>query len=379
MKNKQSQSREARNERALEILAKNDDYDIINNPSLIEIVEGYSGRGGVKGHLNEYYTAPVMARTILEVLPQLGYQQALVLEPSCATGRFMDNAPRKWLFHGIEIDPTSSRIAKILHGDKAVIENSDFRRFAMLQLQNGEQPEVYDVVIGNPPFGTFTVNPGDLEATNYGRDLSHNRFECFFVEECLRMLKPGGILAMVLPHSCLSGQSLTGWRKRLTGLGGTFLGAMRFPQDTHDDTVVVTDAWFMVKSPKIQVSDTQSAFQMGNWFLEESNRQFILGTEATRQRFGEDVYTVVGAIPKDLDEITLKFVTALRSQIRYFRLRPSSCANRVEIGGRTANIVQGQWEINSVKICDNLPDLDIAELLEMDFPQLVSVATGNRR
>lgn len=377
MKNKQN--RRALNERALEILAKNDDFSIRNDPQMLERVKEYSGKGGVEGDLNQYYTAPKMVETILEILPQLDYNQALVLEPSCATGRFMENAPRKWLFHGIEIDPVASRISRILYGDKAVIENLDFRRFAMLQLQNGEQPEVYDVVIGNPPFGTFTVNRQDMEATNYGRDMTHNRFECFFVEECLKMLKPGGILAMVLPQSCLSGESLTGWRKRLTGMGGTFLGAMRFPQDTHDDTVVVTDAWFLMKSPRIQVSDSQSTFQMGNWFLCEENRPFILGTESTRQRFGEDVYTVLGPIPEDLDQIINRFVTALRSQVRYFRLRPSKLANQVEIGGRTANIVQGQWKISSVAICDDLPNLDIADLLQMDFPTLLSVATGTKK
>jgi len=373
---KRKQIRATLNNRALEILSTHGDDEIASNPELLDAIAQYSGKGGVEAHLNEYYTDPRMAQAILSILLQLGYVQPLCLEPSCGTGRFIAHASKKYLFHGIEVDPTSSRIATILHPN-SYIENIDFRKFAMLRLKNGKQPEVYDAIVGNPPFGTFTVNPDELEVTNYGREGNRNRLECFFVEECLKMLKPGGILAMVLPYSCLSGKSLLEWRKRLAALGGVFLGAMRFPEGVHDDTAVVTDAFFMMKGPRSEGRGTQQPFALGNWFLDRDNQKFILGKEAVKMRYGKEIYTVVGDLPKDLSGYIGELVDRMKRQIAYFRLRPSNSGNEVALGDRTARMVKGEWEIDPAEVSDLLPNVEIAQLLEMDFPSLEEFARGD--
>ena len=62
----------------------------------------------------------------------------------------------------------------------------------------------------------------------------------------MRLLKPGGLLAMVLPSYFLDNQSKH-VRKIIADEGGNLLAAYRLPDDMFDDAKVTVDVVFLVK------------------------------------------------------------------------------------------------------------------------------------
>jgi hypothetical protein len=89
-----------------------------------------------------FYTSPIVMTAMHEGLERLGLpQDALVLEPGCATGNFMGCAKGQ-RFIGVEMDSLSGRIAKVLYPEHDIrIEN----------FRDSKIPPV-DAVIGNVPF-----------------------------------------------------------------------------------------------------------------------------------------------------------------------------------------------------------------------------------
>jgi predicted RNA methylase len=371
----QKKEREKANELALKILKNNTNDEILSDPSRIEAIAGYTGKGGTKEvDLNQYYTANEIIPLVFQALPQLGYVKGVALEPSCGTGRFLDKAPDRYLVHGIEIDPIASRISQILY-PRHIVEQADFRRFAIAQEQKSE-PLQYDMVFGNPPFGTFTLNEEDLEATAYGRDRSSNKMEVFFVEKCSEYLKKGGIMAMVLPYSCLSGEHLTSWRDRLSKMGMHLLGALRFPERTHDGTGVVSDLWFLAKS---QYKGGGSSFVKGTWM--EEHPQFILGEPGTRSRYGKDEYTVKGTPNWEAigNEVLPNLIEMMRKEMKSYEIRPSNHKQgTVQITPDVwAEFEDGAWNIHKIPLqAEEELAVSIRELLNMSFEELLGYRDG---
>jgi len=80
---------------------------------------------------------------------------------------------------------------------------------------NNEASEVlnlntYDIIVTNPPFGTKSLitEPSILEEFEIARNSNGLPPEQLFIERCLQLLKPGGILGIVLPDSILTNPGL---------------------------------------------------------------------------------------------------------------------------------------------------------------------------
>jgi type I restriction enzyme M protein len=108
------------------------------------------------------------------------------------------------LFHGFDFDSTMLRIGSmnmLLHG----VENPDIRyRDSLAQDHVGEE-ERYSLVLANPPFA------GSLDYVNTAKDLQQlvktKKTELLFVALFLRLLKPGGRAAVIVPDGVLFGSS----------------------------------------------------------------------------------------------------------------------------------------------------------------------------
>ena len=156
-------------------------------------------------------------------------RDALVLEPGCGTGNFMNAAPQGMRFIGVEMDGISGRIARALHPEHDIrIEN-----FRDTKLPEGS----IDAVIGNPPFA-------DVRLDYHGQKLP---LHDFFIAKSLDAVKPGGILAVVTSHYTLDKQNAAA-REHLAEQAD-FLGAIRLPSDAfkREGTRVVTDIVFLRK------------------------------------------------------------------------------------------------------------------------------------
>jgi type I restriction enzyme M protein len=108
------------------------------------------------------------------------------------------------LFHGFDFDNTMLRIGSmnmLLHG----IENPEvIYRDSLAQDHAGEE-EKYTLVLANPPFA------GSLDYENTAKDLQQvvktKKTELLFLALFLRLLKPGGRAAVIVPDGVLFGSS----------------------------------------------------------------------------------------------------------------------------------------------------------------------------
>ena len=108
------------------------------------------------------------------------------------------------LFHGFDFDATMLRIGSmnmLLHG----VENPDIRYRDSLAQDHAEDAGRYTLVLANPPFA------GALDAETVARDLTSivktRKTELLFLALFLRLLKPGGRAAVIVPDGVLFGSS----------------------------------------------------------------------------------------------------------------------------------------------------------------------------
>ncbi|MBL8529213.1 MAG: SAM-dependent DNA methyltransferase [Burkholderiales bacterium] len=104
------------------------------------------------------------------------------------------------MFHGFDFDNTMLRIGSmnmLLHG----VENPDIRYRDSLAQDHAGEEEKYTLVLANPPFA------GSLDYENTAKDLlaivKTKKTELLF----LRLLKPGGRAAVIVPDGVLFGSS----------------------------------------------------------------------------------------------------------------------------------------------------------------------------
>ena len=108
------------------------------------------------------------------------------------------------MFHGFDFDNTMLRIGSMnmqLHG----VENPDIRYRDSLGQDHAEEEERYTLLLANPPFA------GSLDyencATDLLRVLKTKKTELLFLALFLRLLKPGGRAAVIVPDGVLFGSS----------------------------------------------------------------------------------------------------------------------------------------------------------------------------
>jgi type I restriction enzyme M protein len=165
-------------------------------------------------------------RHIIRLMVELTAPQPtdVICDPACGTAGFLVAAgeylrerhpgllhdPRlrehfhHGLFHGFDFDNTMLRIGSmnmLLHG----VENPDIRYRDSLAQEHGAEEEKYTLVLANPPFA------GSLDYENTAKDLLQivktKKTELLFLALFLRLLKPGGRAAVIVPDGVLFGSS----------------------------------------------------------------------------------------------------------------------------------------------------------------------------
>ncbi len=148
----------------------------------------------------------------------------LICDPACGTAGFLvtageylrehhpeilRNAKQKEhfhhrMFHGFDFDNTMLRIGSmnmLLHG----VENPDILYRDSLAQDHAGEEEAYTLVLANPPFA------GSLDyentATNLLQIVKTKKTELLFLALFLRLLKPGGRAAVIVPDGVLFGSS----------------------------------------------------------------------------------------------------------------------------------------------------------------------------
>src|SRR5438874_5560279 len=189
-----------------------------------------------KGDLYEYMLAKIATagqngqfrtpRHIIRLMVEMTAPQPtdLICDPACGTAGFLVAAgeylrgrhpnmlhdPKlrehfhDGMFHGFDFDNTMLRIGSmnmLLHG----VENPDIRYRDSLAQDHAGEEEKYTLVLANPPFA------GSLDYENTAKDLLQivktKKTELLFLALFLRLLKPGGRAAVIVPDGVLFGSS----------------------------------------------------------------------------------------------------------------------------------------------------------------------------
>lgn len=158
-----------------------------------------------------YYTPDDLAAFLCEWVLEISPKR--VLEPSCGDGVFLGalrkaGAAETLSVTAIELDDVEAAKAKRRAQDVGLraskIHSTDFLTWALDK--TGKAEGMFDAVIGNPPFVRYQYLPQPFQqkAEQVFRELGlpftkHTNAWVPFILASMRMLRPGGRLAMVVP------------------------------------------------------------------------------------------------------------------------------------------------------------------------------------
>jgi len=266
-----------------------------------------------------HFTPEFIIKAIWAGLQRFGWRGGRVLEPGIGTGLFPALMPEALrdnsFFTGIELDPVTARIVRLLQ-PKSWIINGDFART--------ELSSIFDLAIGNPPFSDRTVR-SDRAYRSLGL-----RLHDYFIARSIDLLKPGGLAAFVTSAGTLDKADCTA--RKYIARSADLIAAIRLPEgslrrDAGTDVVVdilffrkrKADAaegnltWLDLEEVRPATAD-EGPIRVNRWFARHPD--FVLGSHAlTSGPFGE-TYTCVASKDQDL-ETALSAVIALLPEGRY--------------------------------------------------------------
>ena len=219
--------------------------------------------------LDSFYTPPIIIDSIYTVLENSGFNGGNILEPAMGIGNFFGKIPdsisENSKLYGVEIDSISGRIAKQLYPNANITING----FEKTRFQNNS----FDVVLGNVPFGSFSINSMKI----------HD----YFFMKSLDKVKPGGIIAFVTSTGTLDKKDAS-FREELAKQAD-FLGAIRLPSqsfkanagtDVDADIIFLKKRYYPIAISEnipdwVQLGETKNGISVNKYF--ENNPQMILG------------------------------------------------------------------------------------------------------
>lgn len=224
--------------------------------------------------LDAYYTSANVVGAIYEGVQSLFRDQPprAIHEPSVGTGNFIGLSPyHEGLFSVAEMDPLTAGIASILYPEAKLTH-------APYQEVLHKTGPVYDLVVGNPPFGDLRISD---EVNPQISAVAPNTHSYFFAKG-MDKLAPGGVLAMVVTHNTLDSRSAEPFREHMARQSH-LLGAIRLPRTAFEEnagTQVVTDIIFLQKREHPIVDDEWPGFGRPSWV--ESAQQIYPNEKADR-------------------------------------------------------------------------------------------------
>jgi type I restriction-modification system DNA methylase subunit len=216
------------------LILKNYKLKDINNDIKGKIYEELIKNTLDKNENQQFFTPRHIANFIIELVAPKPTEK--VCDPACGSGGFListlDYVKRNHSINlvefsknhllGVEVDSRMVWIAQmniILHGGH--YESIEYikgggslsqTKEALQKLPN----DSLDIVVTNPPFGSDYDLISDLNHLELGRGRKSRRRGVLFVEKCIKILKPGGKLAIILEESILNNSMNEDVRKYLT-------------------------------------------------------------------------------------------------------------------------------------------------------------------
>lgn len=282
-----------------------------------------------RSQLDAFYTSTTVVKAMYSALVQVGFTGGVVIDPSVGSGNFIGMMPpgmrEQSQFHGVELDRLTSSIAAALYPSAHIAKATGFQDYRA-------QPGDFDLVIGNPPFGSQAL--ADDRGSAYSGWSIHN----YFFAKSIEMLRPGGLMSMVVSHAFLDklDPQVREWIARRAELvSGVRLPNTAFKGNANTD--VTTDilmfrrlddsmtlgplerpAWLDTTDVAIKKEGAEEAtvHPVNNYFL--ANPENVLGRHSTAgSMYRADSYTVepTGDLAEQLSAWVETLPTGLYSAI----------------------------------------------------------------
>ena len=167
--------------------------------------------------INAHYTPIALARGMWDLAARLGYQTGQpALEVGCGTGIFIGTAPDIAAMTGVELDPTTAQLARLLYPSARII-NSAIEQCSI-------DDDSFALAIGNVPFAN--IKPHDRRRPGHSL---HN----YCILRALDAVAPGGHVIVLTSRYTLDA---TGRRSReALAERANLLTAIRFPSGAFQD------------------------------------------------------------------------------------------------------------------------------------------------
>jgi len=225
---------------------------------------------------------------------------------------------------GIELDPVSARITKLLQ-PRATVLNEDFAR--------AELKPHFDLAIGNPPFSNRAVR-SDRAFRVLGLGLHE-----YFIAKSVGRLKPGGLAAFVTSSGTMDKADASA-RQHIPSMAD-LARAIRLPGGsfrTDAGTDVVVDVLFFRKRDNgeptrggawldlaevLDATEDDGTIQINRYFAEHP--EMVLGEHALASGPYGETYTCLPRAGGDLDEARLEPYQVPRpSELKFAKRRQSN-------------------------------------------------------
>lgn len=225
------------------------------------------------------------------------YVKGNVCDPACGTAGFLINIAKNYSdvhLWGLEIDERLAWISKmnlLIHGA------SDFSvecisNGGTLGLDAKKHFNTYDAIVTNPPFGSDYSDPESLCQYELGKGRISRRRGVLFIERAWQLLKPNGVVAIIIDQGVLNSQTTVDVRRYIL---------------SHFEVLAVVE---LPESAFLPYADVSSSILFLKKVLSpvQSNRVFFAKSDTIgRKSNGDDdiIYSQQGvpALNSDLDTI----------------------------------------------------------------------------
>ncbi|WP_299978651.1 N-6 DNA methylase [uncultured Pseudoteredinibacter sp.] len=329
--------------------------------------------GEKKSGAGQYFTPRVLINAMVELMkPNL---KDVIVDPTAGTGGFLisahhyinenndvstlnEKAYDKYqhkTFFGMELVPDTRRLAMMnlmLH-DLAVDDEHSGILFGDTLSNEGKALPPASLILANPPFGT--KQGGGVPTRDDLLYYTSNKQLAFLHLMYLKMLKPGGRAAIVLPDNVLF-EGSTGQTIRKDLMEKCDLHTiLRLPTGIFYAAGVKTNVLFFSKPEKV-TQDKGNTKHVWVYDLRSNMPQFGKRTTFNESHF-EEFYEAVGGDLTQVDEKARKaFVKKHKDDPDGCRLR---CFSRKEIAEKDDSLDLSWIRDNSVEDADNLPEPDV--------------------
>ena len=181
--------------------------------------ENYNAFSAAKKELEngQFFTPPPLCEMIVSTLRLSDTD--LVADLTCGMGNFFNFLPNENTAYGCEVDPNACAVARKLYPQAHILQG-DIRDYA---------PQThFDVVLGNPPFHLRWIMPDATVMTSH-------QYYCL---KAAKLLKPLGILAVIVPASFLADSFSDKGAIRMMESRFSFLGQVMLPDNAFSDSGV---------------------------------------------------------------------------------------------------------------------------------------------